>query len=135
VPGGPTEVGFAAFVGVKLVGYTVAGFKLRAAYQREGRVPIAFGVSRTLLGVAAGLAYGSAVPSVASGVGMLALYAGLLPVRLLEWLGIIAVFFDRRLGEPGRLLKYSLAGIAWSYVLDAVAILLALITPGAIWVC
>ncbi len=59
-------------MGVKLVGYTVAGFKLRAAYQREGRVPIAFGVSRTLLGVAAGLAYGSMVPSVSGGAGMLA---------------------------------------------------------------
>ncbi len=135
MPGGPTEVGFAAFAGVKLVGYTVAGFKLRAAYHREGRVPIAFGVSRTLLGVAAGLAYGSMVPSVSSGAGIIALYAGLLPVRLLEWLAIIAVFFDRRFGEPGRLLKYALAGIAWSYLLDAVAILLALITPGAIWVC
>ena len=85
--------------------------------------------------MAAGLAYGSVVPSVSGGVGVLALYAGLLPVRLLEWLAIIAVFFDRRLGEPGRLLKYSLAGIAWSYLLDAVAILLAIITPGAIWLC
>jgi hypothetical protein len=135
VPGGSTGIGFAAFVGVKLVGYTVAGYKLRAAYQREGPVPIAFGVSRTLLGVAAGPAYGSVVPSMSGGGGMLALYAGLLPVRLLEWLAIIAIFFDRRFGEPGRLLKYALAGIVWSYLLDAVGILLAIITPGGVWVC
>ena len=135
MPAGSTEIGIAAFVGVKLVGYTVAGIALRRAYERTGPVPIAFGVSRTLLGIAVGMAYGATAAASLTGLGVIAAYAGLLPVRLLEWFAMIAAFFDRRLTQPGRLLKYSFLGSAWSYFLDVAAAATALITPGGVWIC
>lgn len=61
--------------------------------------------------------------------------AGLLPVRLAEWLLLLHLFFDRNLKKRAKDIKSVLAGAAWSYCLDAVGVGAALVIPGGIWFC
>ena len=141
--GAPTPVGFAAFAGVKAIGYTAASFVLKRGYQALAPVNasvLTVGLTRTGIGVAAGLVYG--------GLWILVVnqmkeadnwpyyyYAFLLPVRLAEWTFLIWLFFDRTLHDRVRLWKYIAFGTICSYILDAIGVGAAFVLPGGFWVC
>ncbi len=137
---GPAPLGFAYFVGVKLVGYTAAAFALRRIYP-DSKVAVAkVGAARTAIGLGAGLAYGGLWILLSSKVfrtqdPSTAYLLGLLPVRIAEWLLLLHLFFDRNLKDRQKAIKSAVAGSIWSYCLDAIGIGAALVIPGGIWVC
>jgi hypothetical protein len=59
----------------------------------------------------------------------------LVPIRLGEWSLIIWYFFQRGRPNPGLLLRNSALGIVWSFILDAIGILAAIVAPGGITIC
>ncbi len=140
MPMGPAPLGFAYFVGVKLVGYTAAAFVLRRIYP-DSKVAVAkVGAARTAIGIGAGLAYGGLwiylLAHVIHGNGSESLYfLGLSPVRIAEWLWLLHLFFDRGLRNRPKVYKAAVGGTVWSYCLDAAGIAAALVIPGGIWVC
>ncbi len=135
MPAGPSIIGAATFVGVKLLGYSVAGYVLKRRYaQRETRA-LAFGVARTLLGIIAGVVYGVVIVYFQITSSEWQFYVWLAPVRLAEWLLIIWLFFERDELNKKRLTLNSVLGSAWSYVLDVPAALSAFVVPGGMWIC
>lgn len=58
MPGGPEPLGFAYFVGVKFIGYTAAAAVVRRLYTESKTGTLKVGLSRTVIGIAAGAAYG-----------------------------------------------------------------------------
>lgn len=142
MPGGPGPIGFAAFAGVKLLGYSVAASILTTVFQSP-RSAWLVGLARTGIGLVAGTLFGglwillgmlfhSKWPDWAAAL----LFFGLLiPIRLAEWSLLIHFFFDRRLVQRVRDLKVATLGSAWSFVLDGVGIVSAFVIPGGFWVC
>ena len=132
---GPSLFGIAAYVGVKLAGYTYAGRVLGARYQQAEPKPFNFGVARCLLGVAVGFTFAQ----IAFFVDILntdwLFFVLLFPFRMGEWLLIQAVYYPAARPNPRRPLKYALAGTAWSYALDIPAIGAIFVIPGGMWVC
>lgn len=105
MPGAPTGVGYGVFLGAKLAGYLGVARALKTAYPEATHSTIKVGLTRTGIGVTAGLAYGAIwiwllekalVPHV-SEMTMLSIYyfALLLPLRVGEWGFTIWLFFDR----------------------------------------
>jgi hypothetical protein len=140
VPGGPAPLGFAYFSAVKLAGYTAAAWYFRRSYDRPDSNVWKIGVARTALGLAVGSSYGAVWWLVGKWIHVpensdLIYLALLFPIRLAEWSLILWLFFERQRDTQSRLLRNSLLGMAWSYVLDAIGILAAIVTPGGIWVC
>ena len=139
---GPGPIGFAAFAGVKLAGYLAASSFLQGRYKTSRSVWLV-GLVRTVIGVVFGVAFGgfwillasryeTRWPDWLSGT----LFFGILiPIRLVEWSLLIHLFFDRGLVQRARDLKYAVAGILWSFVLDGAGILLAFVVPGGFWIC
>jgi len=145
MPGAPTEIGFAVFVGVKFAGYTGAAEALKWAYPQAPHGILKVGAARTAIGVAAGLAYGALwlwvlekalVPEV-NEVTMLSIYyfALLLPLRVAEWGFTIWLFFDRSFQDRRKVAIWIALGTACSYLLDAIGLFGAFAVPGGFWVC
>jgi hypothetical protein len=157
MPGGFTEIGFLAFGGVKLAGYTAAGFLLRNLYRslpREAAIsvtgadseiaepallaspatPFLFGIARTVVGIMAGVTFGTAMDSFGLAATP-AFYFGLLPIRLAAWSLVIWPFFAKKQFKGWRLAKQSLVASFWSCLLDLPAILAAFVIPGGMWIC
>jgi len=140
--GGPAPLGFAYFVGVKLIGYTAAAVVLRRRYPESKTAIVKVGLARTGIGIAAGAAYGALwymalklLPP-PTGSAYLVLYmVGLFPVRIAEWMWLIYLFFDRTLRDRSMALESAVDGTFWSYGLDAIGIAAAFVTPGGFWVC
>ena len=145
MPGAPTAAGFAYFTGVKAVGYTAASILLKHGYKALAPVKakvVTIGLTRTGIGLAAGLIYGGLWIAVGSKMRLqeserlfIYYYLFLLPVRLAEWTFLIWLFFDRTLHDRGRLWKYVAFGTICSYILDAIGVGAALVLPGGFWVC
>jgi hypothetical protein len=143
--GAPTPAGFAYFAGVKAVGYTAASIVLKRGYQALAPVKssvFTVGLTRTGIGLAAGLLYGGLWIFAGNQLRLqeseklfVYYYLFLLPVRLVEWTFLIWLFFDRVLQDRGRLWKYVAFGTICSYVLDAIGVGAALVLPGGFWVC
>jgi hypothetical protein len=57
MPGGGSLLGLGYFVGIKLVGYSLAGTYLNRQYSVESPRPLIFGLARTTLGLVFGVAY------------------------------------------------------------------------------
>ncbi|HXF39277.1 MAG TPA: hypothetical protein VN687_06155 [Blastocatellia bacterium] len=138
MPGGPTGmglIGLAAFPAIKFTGYALAGRFLKHRYQDPGISSIKFGAARTVLGIFAGITYACLVGSVKSSDTRI--YLGLAPVRIVEWLLIIWIFFEygSLTSNKQRLIGYSLLGVVWSYFLDLFGLLPLIIIPGWFWVC
>ena len=142
--GAPTAAGFAYFAGVKAAGYTAAAAVFKRGYQAIAPVKtsiVTVGLTRTGIGVAAGLIYGGlwifAANQLHNPSDSLPIYyyAFLLPVRLAEWTFLIWLFFDRGLRDRVRMWKFIAFGTICSYVLDAVGVGAALVLPGGFWVC
>jgi len=149
MPAGPSILGFVYFVGVKFAGYTAAAYVLKKAYTESPAGVAKVGAARTGIGIGAGLAYGALWFLVATkmfhsdepghgaqtAIAEYAYLVGLLPVRLVEWMLLLHLFFDRNLKNRAKDAKSAFAGTAWSYCLDAIGIAAALVIPGGIWVC
>lgn len=142
MPAGPGLIGFAAFVGVKFGGYAAAGFALKNAFQSAQSV-WKVGAVRTGIGVLFGSVFGGVWILLSTHFEkrwpdwlVISVFFGLLiPIRLFEWSLLIHFFFDKGLVQRLRGLKYSAVGTLWSFVLDAIGIVFALVVPGGFWVC
>ncbi|HEX8764346.1 MAG TPA: hypothetical protein VF740_04260 [Candidatus Acidoferrum sp.] len=142
MPTGPGPIGFAAFTGVKFLGYSVAASVLTTVFQSPRNAWLV-GLARTGIGLVAGTLFGGIW--ILSGTlfhnqwpawGAALLFFGLLiPIRLAEWSLLIHFFFDRGLLQRVRDLKLATVGSAWSFVLDGVGIVSAFVIPGGFWVC
>lgn len=138
MPAGPTLIGFGAFVAVKGAGYLGAAAGLRKVYDvPAGEQPSTFrvGLARTLLGMAVGIPFGALFFVAFSEAPPWWFYLGLFPVRMAEWVALLWFFFDPLMQNKVKLVGWSLAGSAWSYLLDLGAVLAAFIVPGGAWVC
>ena len=116
----PGPIGFAAFVGAKFGGYTLAGTFLRKTYPAEQASPLKIAFARTGLGLALGIAHffvwvklqDSHVNADPNGVVFI---VGLIVLRLLIWTGIIWLFCDRRFEHPLRIFSYAIGGTLLSF--------------------
>lgn len=143
MPAGPLPLGFAYFVGVKCIGYVAAAYVIRRTYKETQTGPVKIGVTRTAIGIGAGLVYGAVwmlLMFLLSNSASRTLYgylymAGLFPVRMGEWLWLIHLFFDRSLKNKSKAVRISIGGTVWSCCLDAIGIASAFVIPGGFWVC
>jgi len=140
MPGGLGLIGFVAFGGVKLAGYTGAGAVLNR-YLLPKPEPLSIlkvGATRTGIGLVAGLSYGLATALVSNFVseklGLALFFTLLIPLRLAEWLILLRLFFWDALGRKVPW-KWMALGTGWSFALDGIAIACAFVVPGGIWIC
>src|SRR5207253_9025536 len=92
---GPLPLGIAAFAVVKLAGYTLAGRTLNRANHVTRPRPLAFGAGRTLPGIIAGVSYATILAWVGVHRSEVWYYVNLIPVRQLEWLLMLVLFYRR----------------------------------------
>ena len=138
MPAGPSIIGAITFTGIKFAGYGYAGVRLNDVYRNIGTVaPWTFGAARTILGLVVGMAFAASMSYWGITHSMWLWYLLLVPIRFLEWFGTIWLFYERKAVLPDwrRLSKYSLAGSAWSSVLDIPAALSMIVVPGGMWIC
>jgi hypothetical protein len=100
---GPAPFGFLYFVGVKFVGYTGVARAIRRVYPGfRGRI-LRVGLTRTAIGIGAGVGYGALWfvlnPTAfrTADPNPWIYFGGLLPVRIAEWMWLVHLFFDRGL--------------------------------------
>lgn len=129
-----TQLGvhYLAFAVVKFAGYSAYGGWLARRY-RSQQPAWRVGLVRTALGMGFGALYALLVTRAPYGLldaPDLAAYLGLLPVRVVEWSLLVALFFDRRLEQRMLLLEALLAGLLVSCALDLPAMLGFLLTGG-----
>ena len=131
-------IGYAAFCGVKLAGYSLYGLALRKWYPNTKQSFWVLGLCRTAIGMLFGaLCFGIVLlaGSVAGGSPPgLVFIAGLAPVRVLEWWILIWLFCDRKLNTMSRDWCWVILGVIFSYCLDLPAIL-GFIFAGGFWIC
>ena len=133
----PSTIGAITFAGITFAGYGYAGVRLNGVYRNIGTVaPWKFGAARTVLGLVVGLAFAASMAYWGITHSMLLWYLLLVPIRFLEWLGTIWLFYERKAALPDwrRISKYSLAGSAWSSVLDIPAALSMIVVPDGLWI-
>jgi hypothetical protein len=138
MPFGPSIVGVATFATVKLVGYSYAGVQLNKYYTHlKTPAAIGFGVARTILGIAAGVAVSYVLSHWGITHEMLMWYLLLFPVRMAEWGFTIWLFYERRAStiDWGGLSRFSFFGSMWSYLLDIPAALSVFVVPQGVWIC
>lgn len=124
------ELGGIAFGAIKLAGYCFAAHIISKRY---GKIPTSWfhiGLTRTIIGLAFGYPYYSWATSFHSPF----FFLGLIPIRLIEWLLLIMLFYDRRISNWSRGLGVASAGTAWSFLLDLPAIF-GYILVGGFWIC
>ena len=138
MPFSPWIIGAITFTGITCSGYGYAGVCLNGVYRNIGTVaPWTFGAARTVLGLVVGIAFAASMAYWGITHSMWLWYLLLVPIRVLEWLGTIWLFYERKAVLPDwrRLSKYSLAGSAWSSALDIPAALSMIVVPGGMWIC
>jgi hypothetical protein len=134
------EPGYLIFVGVKLIGYSIAGYALNRAYANLKRHFLVVGLVRTLIGLAIGGIFGwtmftleehmkltsgyEPVLGVTPGDWGATLYiTALALIRLFEWRAVIWLFYDRQSKQPKKDWLLASCGVVWSFALDIPAII------------
>ena len=135
MPMGPAPLGLVYFVGVKLAGYSVAGYQLNRLISSPHPRPIVFGVARTALGLVAGVSFGLLALKFGLGKSEPVFYVALLPIRVAEWVLILWYFYNGGGLSRRRLVGFTAAGTVWSYLLDLPAAFAVFTLPGGAWVC
>jgi hypothetical protein len=136
MPGGlafDSTQSYIAFGVVKFVGYSLAGLYLKTQYPDSKANFLVVGLTRTLIG----MMFGAAVGIIGFWALNLAFYVfllGLIPVRILEWLLLLRIFFHRQADDKPKLLKNAALGVLWSFILDIPAIF-GFIVTGGFWIC
>lgn len=120
----PGPLAVITYAAVKVLGYAAFARGLNTVSGKS--VPLfKFGISKTAIGLAAGLAYlFLVIPNVGIDTRTssdVLLYA--IPVRLLAWSIALWIFYDLQ-SRPIILAAAVLAGTAWSYALDGIMALL-----------
>ncbi len=135
MPAGPAPFGLVYFAAVKLAGYTAAAIVLKRRFPESTAPPWLVGVVRTVIGLAAG--FGAVFTAEHLGIlrSEVGFYALLAPIRMCEWLFLLALFFRRPKWEWTQSLKMAALGTLWSYVLDVPAVLAVFSLPGGAWIC
>jgi hypothetical protein len=146
------EPGYLIFVGVKLVGYSIAGYALNRAYANLKRHFLVVGLVRTLIGLAIGSVFGWMTFTLENFVqprserepkiwgleddelGMTFYFVALALIRLFEWRAVIWLFYDRQSKQPKKDWLLASCGVAWSFALDVPAII-GVISVSGIHVC
>lgn len=137
----PGPFGFAAFAGIKLAGYTVAGVTLRRLYPATRALAFTIGATRTATGLAVGIiniAFLAMFASRSNSMnGEIApwLFLSLIVLRLIIWTFIVWLFCDRKWERTQRTLTCVVAGTAFSFLLDVAGVALALVSPGQTTFC
>ena len=128
-------LGLAAFAAVKLAGYTAAASVIKKQSPGCAASVWVVGGVRTIIGLGAGIG----ASYIASQLGIyrseISFYALLAPVRICEWLLLLALFFRGPEREWQHTLMLAVFGTLWSYVLDIPAILAVFVIPGGMWIC
>jgi hypothetical protein len=135
-------MGFAAFTGVKLVGYTIAALTLKKAFSSADSSVFRVGLARTGIGLVAGTFFGAIwIPLFTrfenrwpERMAAWTVFGLLIPIRLAEWSLLIHFFFDRGLVQGAKDLKFATLGSLRSFVLDGVGMLAAFVVPGGFWI-
>ena len=137
MPFGPNALGVAYFTGVKLVGYSLAGLAFNRGLAVTRPHPLTFGVTRAAVGVAVGASYGYVLYHLPHPISNseLTFYAGLIPIRILEWLFVLWLFYRTAPTLRPKVVPYVAGGVGWSFALDLPAIFAAFSLPGGFWVC
>lgn len=125
------ELGAMAFGATKLAGYCFAAHLISKCYKKTPSQWFVIGLTRTIIGIAFGYPY---VQFVKSELGSPAFLLGLIPLRIIEWLLLIVLFYDRRLTNRRDALAVSTTWMIWSFVLDIPAIA-GWFLIGGFWIC
>jgi hypothetical protein len=129
-------MGLVYFGAVKLAGYTAAAVYLKKRQFPESKVsPWLVGGVRTVLGLVAGVGAVFAAEQLGLIRAEFGFYVLLVPIRMGEWLILLALFFRRPEWRWSRALKLAAIGTVWSFVLDVPAILAVFVIPGGMWIC
>lgn len=124
-------LGGLAFAGIKLAGYCLAARMISKCYRKNPSRWFSIGISRTLIGLAFGYPYFHWATSAAqSGAFM----AGLIPLRIFEWLLLVVLFYDRRMRDRKRACLTAALGTVWSFLLDLPATIGWILVAG-FWIC
>jgi hypothetical protein len=129
-------MGLAYFAAVKLCGYAAAGVYLNRRYAspRPAR-PWVVGLVRTGIGLVVGVGAIALASRLSIDRSEWLFYVLLGPLRVGEWLLLLAIFFERPWTSWPRALKFAGLGSLWSYLLDVPAIAAAFTLPGGVWIC
>ena len=133
----PSIFGAILLVAIKFVGYRYAGVWLNLSFAGLTRTnPNILRRHSYHSGTGRRSAFGYLVGEIDIHRGMMWWYVLLLPLRFLEWLLVIWFFYERRVAQlyAIRWCKFALFGTIWSYVLDVIAAVVVLVTPGAFWI-
>lgn len=123
------ELGAVAFGAIKLAGYSFAAYLISKKYKKKPSWWFPVGITRTVIGLGFGYPYFNWATSSQS-----AFLLGLVPIRVIEWLLLIMLFYDRRLENKRQALAVAGIGTAWSFILDIPAIF-GYILVGGFWIC
>jgi len=125
----PSAAAAAVYGAIKVAGYGVYAAGL-AKYGRSRVHPLVFGVAKTLLGLAAGIAFFSILAAyLPPQTSDLLAWLVAIPIRLAVWLLALHLFF--RFGQGWRVwLVAAVLGTVLSYALDGVMWLLYRVLPG-----
>jgi hypothetical protein len=143
---GPAPLGFAYFAGVKFAGYSgyAALLNRTKAVGRSGCRTPAFwksGLVRTGIGIIVGALVGLGFWKIAphnqflTNHGDTLFFAGLVPVRVLEWYLFLWLLYRHCDLDRASKAKFIFFGIVISFLLDALGIFATLFLPGGAWIC
>jgi hypothetical protein len=124
----PSVFAAAIYGTVKVAGYAAFGSQLNRVAGRTVS-PLKFGLVKTAVGLAGGIAYLIFAPNLLGiDESNWSIWLGAVPIRLLAWSIVIAIFYGFR-DRPGLMTLAVLAGVVWSYVLDGVMALFHRVLP------
>ncbi len=135
MPAGPEPLGLVYFAAVKFAGYTAAARFLTSQLPENRPNSFVVGGVRTAIGFVAGIAAVFVVTQIGVGREGPIFFSLLVPVRVAEWLVLLAIFYRKPDWSWARSLKYAALGTAWSFLLDLPAILAVFALPGGSWIC
>jgi hypothetical protein len=129
----PSPLAGAAYLAVKLSGYTLFAHGLNAASKQKVS-PFKFAAAKTALGLVGGVAYMIVLEGAfgfEKDISDGALFLGAAIPRLLVWSVVINIFYRLRT-QPRLMIAAIVLGLAWSYVLDGVMWIVYRILPGMV---
>jgi hypothetical protein len=135
MPLGAEPLGLAYFAAIKFAGYSAAAVLLNRKAPRPSHSAWLVGGARTAIGLATGFVAILLAGWLNTGPSRFAFYPLLAPIRILEWLFLLALFYRGQAWSRRRGFGYSLLGTLWSYVLDVPAVLSMFVLPHGAWIC
>jgi hypothetical protein len=127
----PSPIAAVTYGVVKVVGYAYFAKGLNAV-TRESVRPYKFGIVKTAIGLAGGVAYLFFLSHASEpGPSDLVLFLGAIPVRITAWGIALGIFYGFR-RNPKIISSAVLVGAAWSYALDGFMWIIYKLIPGMV---